>query len=505
MALRIAHRMAAAVAGKRHAPAGDRMRRLRRLGVVLLLVAIAASGARAARAQTPARAKPRAGPDATAEVLAELGRVEMPELQGYVSAVGQRLVRQVPQRGGSFHFYVVDQWVPNAFALPDGAIFVSRGLVALAVSEDELANVLAHEITHVMQRHAIGRQAVSQAANPFLLGMARAAYLAGFSRDQERDADHFGQQIAAASGYDPRALSEFLRKLEYAERIEIGASRIPGFFDTHPSTAERAGTAFDRASKLPWKPQPGIARDGADYVKQLEGLPMGDDPAQGIFRDTRFLHPDLGFTVFFPDGWTPVNTAQAVGALSPRGDARIALEIAGEGTDVEAVAREYLAKRLGEVHARIERSGPVSIGGRPGFEAAVTVPTPAGLLAAQLTFLGLGPRVYLFSSVARATAAQSYRGRATATVRSFRALEPEELDGIQVMRLRSAHADEGETLPELSRRTRNALDLQHTAVANGLFTEALLHKGQVLKVAVSEPYRPRKAPPPMPGVAAPAR
>ena len=105
---------------------------------------------------------------------------------------------------------------------------------------------------------------------PFVIGIARATYLAGFNRDQERDADRAGQALAAASGYDPRAMAEFLRKLEYSERLELGASRIPSFFDTHPSTVERAGTTYDRGSSLSFTKHPGIAGDAAEFVKRLE-------------------------------------------------------------------------------------------------------------------------------------------------------------------------------------------------------------------------------------------
>ncbi len=469
----------------------------------LLAALVLAPAPEAARAEGRNDA-PRAGPDAVKLIFSELGRVENEAIQSYVEAVGQRVARAAPRIGAGYRFYVVDQWAPNAFALPDGSIFVSRGLLALSGSEEELANVLAHEITHVTQRHAIGRQAVSGGANPFLIGFARAAYIASFSREQEREADSVGQLLAASAGYDPRKMAEFLRKLEYAERIELGASRIPTFFDTHPATGERAGASYDRGGKVEYQPKPGLTKDPAEHLARLEGLVIGDDPAQGIFRGNRFVHPDLGFTIFFPDGWTPVNTPAAVGAFAPRGQARIALELAGEGDDPEAVARAYLPKKLEDAKARLEQGGPVTIAGKPAYEAIASVPTAGGQVTAQLTFVPLGGRVYVLSLAAVGPSFSANRGRFTAAVKSFRALEPEEVARIDVMRLRSARAEAGETLAELSRRTRNALDLQRTAVANGIFTEGTLTEGQVVKVAVSERYRPATppatvaAPPPAP-------
>lgn len=470
------------------------------MGTILATPARAQDAAPGA-AQTP----PRAGPEAIKLVLAELGRVENEPLQQYVDAVGQRVARAAVRHGATYRFFVVDQWMPNAFALSDGSIFVSRGVLALASSEDELANVLAHEVVHVAERHAIGLQAVAEDANPFVIGIARATYLAGFNRDQERDADRGGQALAAASGYDPRAMAEFLRKLEYSERLELGASRIPSFFDTHPSTVERAGTTYDRGASLSFTKHPGIAGDAAEFVKRLEGLAIDDDPSQGIFRGTRFLHPDLDFTLYFPDGWTPVNTPQAVGAFTPRRDARIALELAGDGGDPEAVAHVYLNKHLPEVNATLERAASLTISGRPAYEALASVPTPAGILLAQLTFVPLGGRIYLLSTVAPAPAFGGYRGRAAATVRSLRPLKEEERSGIRVMRLCSIRAEEGESLEEISRRARNELDLQRTAVMNGLFTETRLRKGQLLKVARTEPYRSPEKLAAAPAVAPPGR
>lgn len=436
---------------------------------------------------------PRAGPEMVKRVFAELGRVEDKAIQQYVDAVGQRLARGVPRTASGFRFHVVDQWSPNAFALPDGSIFISRGILVLASSEDELANVLAHEIIHVVERHAIDRMVVADSANPFLIGFARAAYLASFSREQEREADSGGQVIAAAGGYDPAAMASFLRRLESIERIQIGTSRLPGFFDTHPATVERVGTTHDRSAKIPFTAKPGVAPSADAYARRLEGLAMGDDPSQGIFRGTRFLHPDLDFAIAFPDAWTLVNTPSAVGAIAPKGDARIAVEFAGKGDDASVVASEYLRKELKKAEARVESSNAISVGGRSGWELVVSVPTAAGAISAQLTFLPHQGTVYLISLAARATAFSSYRGRAVATVRSLRPLDPAERDSIDVLRLRLARAEAGETLQELSRRTKNALDLQRTAVQNGIYTEGGLEEGKLLRVAVAERYAPRSS------------
>jgi predicted Zn-dependent protease len=138
------------------------------------------------------------GEEASREVAAQVGVVKDAKLQGYVEALGQKLVRFAPRQPFGYRFQVVDQWSPNAFALPGGHIFVSRGLLVLTNSEDELACVLAHEITHAAARHASGRRPTG-AAEPFARD-PRMASVAAYARDQERAADTGGQRIAKAAG-----------------------------------------------------------------------------------------------------------------------------------------------------------------------------------------------------------------------------------------------------------------------------------------------------------------
>ena len=121
-----------------------------------------------------------------------------------VQEIGKRLLRSDPSRKFEYEFHIVDQEMPNAFALPGGHIYVSRGLIALANSEDELACVIGHEITHAAKRHAAAMQAHMRTLNPLSMGYIRAAHLASYSRDQERDADRGGQQLAARAGPVPR-------------------------------------------------------------------------------------------------------------------------------------------------------------------------------------------------------------------------------------------------------------------------------------------------------------
>jgi len=436
----------------------------------------------------------RAGEEARLEVAAALGLVRDPKLQELVDAIGRRFIGHLPARAFVYDFRVVDQWPPNAFALPGGTIYVSRGLLVLSNSEDEIANVLAHEITHAAARHAAARQAVAGGVNPFAMAFTNPAYLAAYSRDQEREADRGGQRLAAAAGYDPAGMNTFLASLGNVEKLLAGGSRMPGYFDTHPPTSERAAGAATRAQHMGWTRQPGVTRDRNDYLRRLAGLVVGEDPAEGIFEKGRFLHPDFDFALRIPDGWRFVNSPAAVGAVSQGGRARVMLELAGEGEDPAVFADEFVTQRAAELQAQIEGRRALTLNGLPAVEIRGSAPGPAGVVAGRITWIAYRGRVYRLGNLAQGVDAERALARGDVFTRSFRPLAPEDRAGIRVRRLRLATAHAGESLADFSRRTGNDWDAQRTAIANGLFASARLAEGQLLKIAVLEEYAASEAP-----------
>jgi predicted Zn-dependent protease len=432
----------------------------------------------------------RAGEEASKEVESYLGLVDAPSLQEYVSAVGHRVALHAPRGGFAYSFGIVDDDTPNAFALPGGFIFVSRGLLSLANSEDELANVLAHEIVHVASRHAAARQHIVRGV-PGLFQFLQMGDLAAYGRDQERVADRLGQGIAGLAGYDPQAMASFLRSLEFSERLRRGASRLPSFFDTHPATGERVGAATARAGGIAWTPSPGIAATRDDFLRRLDGIVVGTGAAEGVFRGSRFLHPDLGFTLRFPDGWETRNTHTAVGALAPDRSGSIALEGGGRDVSLEEAAVTWLQKAVLEGF-QLARAESVPLRGALAYRAQGVVSSPAGTLHVWIMWIGHGDGVYRLVGNA---VSKRHEPVFLAVARSFQALPPDALVGIEEERLRLATAEAGETFAGLSRRSGNRWDVQRTAVMNGLFADQALEPGRLVKVAVAEKYQPRKEAP----------
>ena len=265
----------------------------------------------------------RVGAQEHPKILARFGGAyDDPRVGGYVAEIGGRLVANSEMPGLPFTFTVLNSPEVNAFALPGGYVYVTRGLVALANSEAELAAVIGHEIGHVVARHTAQRysQAVAAGVGAALLGavvggdaqqlaqLGSELYLAGFSREQEFQADELGVRYLRNAGYDSFAMAGFLENLirNKALQEKILEDDLPDadFFSTHPNTPDRVARAAAAGA-------PGVVRRDA-LLRNVAGLVFDDDPAQGLVRGRRFSHPDLELTFEAPPGFRLTNTQQAV-------------------------------------------------------------------------------------------------------------------------------------------------------------------------------------------------
>jgi predicted Zn-dependent protease len=450
----------------------------------------------------------RLGDEAARQVEAQLGFVDDEELTSYVEALGKRLASYSPRQDVEYSFHVVEMEEPNAFALPGGYIYVSRGLLALANSEAELAGVLAHEIGHVAARHAAQRDTRIKVVTLLtLLGIAAAAaggdgsgvgatqllgqgLIAAYSRSQESQSDRIALELTSKAGIDPAGMANFLRALDYTTRLQTGASRRAGFFDSHPSTPERLAEATTRAQVLHWTPDFSFAVSRAAFLQKLDALVVGPAAREGVFRENHFLHADLGFALRFPHGWNTFNTRAQVIAVAPSRDAIAMLELQGPGADPRAAAVEYSAVQGVSYH----NAAPILIGSLPAFRARARMPSPAGLVDAMITWIAFDGQIYRLAAGSLSGSFPKYQGIFRSFARGFRPLRDEDRQDIGELRLRVVHALGGETLSELSERTDNGWDLNETAVFNSLFAGEPLVAGQPVKIARREIYTPPAEP-----------
>jgi len=448
----------------------------------------------------------------------QVGLIADEEIAGYIDAIGQELATYSPRPEVDYHFNVVEMDEPNAFALPGGHIYVTRGLLAISNSEAEIANVLGHEIGHVAARHAAQRHVRAQTVGLLtVLGTVGAVLaggggaeivgvntlgaglLAAYGRSQEREADVIGQDLAVRAGIDPLGMSQFLRTLDKTTRLTRGFSRGPGFLDTHPATPQRVAENTTSAQARRWQPDFAIAPDRRSYLEKLDGLAIGKPAAEGVFRGDRFLHADLGLSVRFPYGWQRANQRSRVIAGSQDRAAIAVLELQGPGRDPRQAATTYAAQE----GLRFVTADPIRIGSLRAFRARAPVSTPSGSVDAEITWIAHRGQIYRLSAAARPGAFGRFEGIFRSFARSFRPIRDAELALIDELRLRVVDARAGETLPELSERTGNEWDLNMLAVANGLFLDDRLEEGFPVKVALREPYTPSPSLPASPDPADP--
>ncbi|HEY1541496.1 MAG TPA: M48 family metalloprotease, partial [Xanthobacteraceae bacterium] len=274
------------------------------------------------------------------------GAYDDAKLEARVSTVVNRLVAASDRPDLAYKVTLLNSPAVNAFALPTGQLYVTRGLLALANDDAELASVLSHEMSHVIAKHAALREEeartvsiTSSVVNDVLsdpqegaLALARSKIkFATFSRSQEFQADEMGVGIAARAGYDPFGAARFLTSMGRNADLRAGGNgadaRSPDFFSSHPATPERVKAAQTTARQYS---APGTGaeaeRDHTAYLASLDGLVYGEDPIEGYVRGRRFLHPKLGFTFTAPDGFTLENTAQAVLGLKDGGNEALRLD-----------------------------------------------------------------------------------------------------------------------------------------------------------------------------------
>lgn len=438
------------------------------------------------------------------QVEAQIGLVEDPALTEYLNRVGQALARQSPRQDVRYRFHIVAMEEPNAFALPGGNIYVSRGLLALLNDEAELANVLGHEIGHVAARHAAQRDTMVKLMTVLnTVGMIGAAAggaryngnggpignpgLFTFSRSQESEADEIGQNLAVAAGIDPAGMAGLLRSLDAAERLRAGYSRQTGYFDTHPAARERAAEAATSAAARRFDGQFRIAESRADFLSRIADISIGSPAADGVVENGRLTHADLDFTIRFPQGWEVENTRSAVYALSPEREAVVVLEMQGEGDDPEAAAHVWLDG------ARTNATAiPLRIGDLEAFRMRGEIATAAGTTFADVTWISHGGHIYRLSGFTLGGDFSRWEGVFRSFPRSFRPLTEAERNSVTELRLRVVDALEGETLASLGQRTGNQWSVVETAVHNAIRPGDALEPGRKVKIAVRVPYNPHR-------------
>jgi predicted Zn-dependent protease len=343
-------------------------------------------------------------------IVTQYGLVDDPELAAYVDGVGKAMVPVSHRPGLPFEFRLLDDPVVNAFALPGGFVYVTRGILAYLDSEAALAGVIGHEIGHVTARHGAERY-TKQAlfglgiglASEISAGFAKYAGLAGsatqllllkYGRDDERQSDRLGVEYATHVGYDTNDMAEFFRTLG---GLSEGSGRLPSWASTHPDPGERYETV--RALTGEWKTRvaaTSFRTNREAYLRRLEDLPFGPNPREGFVRDGKFLHPELAFEFPVPAQWKVMNGKREVQVAHPEGSAAVIFAFAQEQSGLQAAANVFTSSAGIQEQSR-ER---LRIGGFAALRIRSIVETSDGPLTVESTFIRKGGKIFVLSRTA---------------------------------------------------------------------------------------------------------
>ena len=432
------------------------------------------------------------------KVREQYGVYDDPALQEYVSRIGQQLAKSSHRPGLQYQFAVVDSPEINAFALPGGYIYVTRGILAYLNSEAELAAVLGHEIGHVTARHSVQQMSAATAANvgasvlqilvpqvrnsagDLLINTLGGALLSGYGREHELEADRLGAEYLARTGYDPQAMIKVVGVLKNQELFDNEVAkaegreprRYHGLFATHPDNDTRLQEVVREAAKFS-SAENRINRE--EFLKRMERVVFADSPEQGIVRNNRFYHASLGLALQFPEGWKVRNSPQNVTAFNNERTALVDLRGAGaaEGSPGD-VLRKIL--KLGNGSSVT----PTTIG---GLKAAY-IEQPISGKPTRVAVVFLGKNAYAIGL--QANTADLFRQNLPAmeaSLQSFHAITDKERELAKPLRIRIITARAGMTFAELAKTSPLGRFAEgHLRVINSLYPGGEPTAGQALKI-----------------------
>lgn len=402
------------------------------------------------------------------KIKAQFGVYDNAKLQAYVQKVGERVAANSHRPQLVYRFAVLDSPDVNAFALPGGYIYITRGILTYLNSEAELAAVLGHEVGHVTARHSVRQYSAATAgqvaaaillrtpAAQNLFNVIGSALLSGYGRDHELEADRLGAEYLARNGYNPDAMLEVIGVLKNQEEFEKERAKAEGrepriyhgTFATHPSADQRLQevVAEARQHAKPVKAQ--VGRD--EYLQHLDGIRFGDSPKQGVRHRSAFYHRDFNLAMKFPEDWRVENAPDNVSAISPSQDAVI--QVRTQDLNKKVAPEEFLKGLL--KGSRLKSAGPVEGANLPSYTGIAPLTTPFGRRDARVSVIYHENRAFLFLAAAKTdVAAAKYDTEFLSAARSLHALKPEEKKLAEGLRLKVVRAGPGDTFAKLAAKS----------------------------------------------------
>lgn len=433
------------------------------------------------------------------QIKQEMGVYNDPAVQEYVSSIGLKMAKISERPNLPWRFTVVDVPAVNAFAIPGGSIYVTRGIMPFLDTEAELAGVLGHEIGHVTARHSAQqytRQVSGQvgllalgifvpAARPFgeLTGQALGVLFLKYGRDDEVQADRLGATYESTLGWDPAAVPGFLSTLGRLDEAAGDRRGVPNWLSTHPDPLSRVKDIQPTVGELTAKGT-AFATNRDALWQHIDGMIYGDSPEQGMVRDNAFVHPVLRFRIEFPDKWEVANSPQQVVAKAPGADVFMLLQGVQkpQGRNIEEIA----LNDMNNAGFRAVNTGRTTINGLEAFVGVYQGQMEGlGAVTTRIAHIMHGRDVYLVAGIVAPNAFQQADNAFLASIRSFTPLSASEAENIRPDRVDLYVVRAGDTWQSIAERSGGAIKPATLAVMNNAAPGSQPQAGSRIKIVVS--------------------
>jgi predicted Zn-dependent protease len=434
------------------------------------------------------------GQEGAKAAAAQMGVYPDSAVQRYVSSLGMAIATHSERPNLPWSYTVVDDPIVNAFALPGGPVFISRGILGYMNSEAQLVSVLGHETGHVTARHSVSQMSKQQLLQIGLIGamvvrpeLQQFGGLASqglgllflkYSRDDESQADDLGFRYMAAANYDPKEMAEMFKTLQRVSGGE-GSRGTPEWLSTHPDPGNRVEATMERIQKS-GKTFQGSKVERANFLRHIDGIVFGEDPRNGYFQQSAFIHPTLKFRFDFPGGWKMQNGASQVVGVSAQGDAQIALMLAGNASPQQA-----LSQFLGQQGVRAGGTSTAAINGLPAAVGQFAAQTQDGTaLAGYAAFIQVDGSTYQLLAITPQQAIQSYDGIFRNTIGSFQRLTDTRLMNVRPQRVRIVQLKSPMTLTQFNQQNPSVIPIAELALINAMDPGVTIPAGTMIKRVV---------------------
>ena len=433
------------------------------------------------------------GKEADPAIQAEYGIYDDPALTAYVDSIGQSIVRVSHRPNLQYTFRIVDSPIVNAFALPGGWVYFTRGILAHFNSEAELAGVMGHEIGHVVARHGAEQMSKAQLASIGLgigslvsekfnqwSGLAETGLgliFLSYGRNQESESDRLGVEYSTKLGYDAHKMAEFFKTI--GRISDQGGQRIPTFLSTHPDPGDREANVHQLTNE--WQTQVNYRPKDiskASYLRRIEGIVYGDDPRQGFAENGMFYHPELRFQFPVPTNWKLQNSPAVVVMADAEQKAMIQFKL-DNADSPQAAASAFVTNSGATEVARAQKS----VHGLPAVALETTLTTQSGNLRILSYFISKDNKVYVFHGYSAEANFGQYAGTLTSVMSGFDVLRNQAALSKKPDRIRIAKVRATGTFENAARQLSIPADkIEQLALLNGLVAQDQVAQGDLIKI-----------------------